>query len=178
MQWLSGLRMRIHVFLLKRQLSRNASAHESVSLKQAKYIGILFDASKEENIRIIKEYSRQLENLDKRIELLAYHKDPKKTEGLPFPLFTSKEVNWYLKPTGEQVNKFMNHRFDLLINANVEPCAPLEYISSLSRARYRIGYYDPRKTNHYDLMISLNKEHSLNHYIDRVNYYLEILKTT
>lgn len=153
------------------------SDHQVVNLKQAKDIGILFDASKEENIHIIKDYSEKLKNLDKHIELLAYHKNIKKTEGMPFPLFTSKEVNWYMKPTGKQVNKFMNHKFDLLINANVEPCAPLEYIIALSHARYRVGYYDPRKTNHYDLMISLNKERSLNHYMDQVNYYLEILKT-
>ena len=177
MNWVRLVRNRMHRFILNRKVLNSTQPREIVNLEEAKDIGILFDASKSEHIDIVSKYSDQLRKLNKRIELLAYHKSTKNTETLKFPFFTRKELNWYLKPQGERVSRFMSKKFDLLINANIENCAPLEYIAALSKARYRIGYYDPKSVHNYDLMISLNQEQSLNHYMDQVNYYLEIIKT-
>ena len=177
MYWFKRLRTRVHRLMLNRNLLNNVQAREVVNLKDATNIGILFDASKLENVDLINEYSAKFRELGKRIELLAYHQSTKNTENLKFPLFTSREINWYYKPSGEKVKRFMSTKFDLVINANIEDCEPLDYIAAMSKARYRIGCYSPGKTSHYDLMISLKQESSLSHYMDQVNYYLEIIKT-
>lgn len=177
MHWFKRLRTRIHRLILNRNMLHNVQARKVVNLKDATNIGILFDASNLENVDLINEYSAKFRELGKRIELLAYYKSTKNTEKHEFPFFTSQEINWYYKPRGEKVKRFMSTKFDLLINASIEDCEPLDYIAAMSKARYRIGCYSPEKTSHYDLMISLKQERTLSHYMDQVNHYLQIIKT-
>ena len=54
--------------------------HRSVSLPDAKTICILFDASDENNIEVVKNFTRQLELQHKKVESVGYL--PKEKKGI------------------------------------------------------------------------------------------------
>jgi hypothetical protein len=174
---LSKFRRAVHDLFLRRT-QKASQARKTVNLNTAKHIGILFDAADPSNISTVLGFNDKLIDKKKSTKLLGYLRktDKKNPEGR-FPYFTDKEVNWYLKPGGKLVNEFMDEPFDLVIDATIGECLPLEYISSASRAKFRVGYYKDQKVTPYDFMITLEGEPDMETYMEQVNHYLNMIKT-
>ncbi len=176
MSWLKRIRSSVHKFFLNRKLTGFIYKRETVNLNDANLIGILFNASYPQNISIVNEYASYLRDLGKKTEVLGFFKSSKDKSKKYFPFFTNKELNWYLKPGGKSVSQFIKQDYDLLINATIEECLPLEYLAATSKAKYRIGHYNPYKTSCYDLMISLQSNSSLKYYLEQVDHYLKMIR--
>jgi len=73
--------------------------------------------------------------------------------------FDLKGLNWYFKPSSEFINDFVNEEFDLLFDFGVPEQLPIKFISSMSKAKCKIGRYVEKYVELYDVMIeSGNKE--------------------
>ena len=89
--------------------------------------------------------------------------------------FNKKNLNWRLAPVGHTVESFIQRKFDILINLSVKEILPLEYISALSQANFRVGPYEKNKTYCYDLMIDTGEEKDLKNLIEQVKHYLHLM---
>ncbi len=170
------IRSYFHKLFLSRKIKAHSHPHENVSMQEAVNIGILYYAGNEQEIQSVKDYTKLLRSNGKKVSLLGYIEKVGKGQKLNFAHFTSQDLNWYLRPTGKKVNDFIKKDWDILINAHQGDCSPLEYITSFSKARFRVGNFHDKKTHCYDLMIQMKKGDNHNDYLDQIDHFLNMIK--
>ena len=74
-------------------------------------------------------------------------------------------MSWKGIPSGSEVQRFLEEKFDLLYHCSINECLPLEWIAALAKARFKIG---PAIHDwiYYDLIIGA-KFKNLNHFIEQ-----------
>ena len=91
--------------------------------------------------------------------------------GLDF--FTKKDLNFKMIPVNPIVQNFINEKFDVLINLNSGKCFPLQYISAMSHARFRVGRYLRTAIDSYDMMVQIKGEPGIKVVIDEIEHFLK-----
>lgn len=169
---LSGLQDGLYQRKL-RQCFKQSKKRVATNFDNARNIGILFDATQEEDARFILGYKRELQSQRKKISLMGY-KDVKELVGEEkYPCFCNKDLGFLTKtPKKQEVLDFINQPFDLLIALHTHTCPPLEYISAASSAQFRIGHYQEDKTDLYDFMV-YGKSKSVRALIKQIETYLK-----
>ena len=145
---------------------------QPVTLQRAKSIGILFNAEDIANNDKIIDFSKKLKSNLKEVQLLGYL--PKREFGFqyPFPFISNKDTTWYGKPGGGTSGFFTRSPFDLMINFSTEECLPLEYISAVSRAKFRVGFNKEQDNANYDLILIPKEKSDISNLILNLEKYL------
>ena len=170
------LRTRMHEQLLRKNLPTRQVERSSLSLDQAKSIGILFDGSKPEDRELVLNYAKKLKGQGKKVKLMAYFDSDLKSENFTYWHFNKKQVDWALRPKTKEAEDFAQRPFDLLINLSRNAIIPLEYIAALSKARFRVGP-STEKTFCYDLMIEHDSKQDLKVFLQQVVHYLKNMRS-
>ncbi len=143
-------------------------------------IGILYDASEEENYHVVYNFVRTLIEQQKKVKALGYVNEtiiphychPR----LSFDYFTLKDLNWYKKPIGHFVKDFVSNEFDMVINLDVNNLNQLTYITGISAARFKVGRFNDGNKDSFDLMIDLKDPTNIEILLKEINHYLTILR--
>lgn len=162
-------------YFMQKRLKEHQVTHEVVNLHQAKEVGILFDATNEQNVIWVRRLMEDLEKSKKKVSILGFINSSHANEQTAYPCFSRKETNWYMQPVHFMPNDFSEKKFDILINAFIQPTETLEYISTFSNARFRVGCFADDKTHCYDLMINLKDTDTLPEFIQKALHYLQII---
>lgn len=165
---------------LKRALLNRRIQRETVTYSEAKTIGILFTAHTEEDIDTALTYIEGLSNEGKEVEYIGYiaikdYKKKNKGKEIDSRYIFDHDFDFFHRPKMGLIEKFYKKNFDLLISLNYTNQFSINYISSLSRARMRIGKFNVNTVNAYDFMLD-DKGESMQSFIDTLNHYLKILK--
>ncbi|MFH1005223.1 MAG: hypothetical protein V1781_07000 [Bacteroidota bacterium] len=150
-----------------------------INLEQAKTIGIVFDATEEENLELVKKYIAYLREMKKKVKAIGYF-DQKQIPSfvyskLEYDFFCSSELNWYNVPSVVYVENFLNDEFDILIDLNLDDCFPLRYISSLSKAKFKVGGKSEQNSSIFDLMIEIDLSKGIKYFLRTIDTYLFII---
>jgi hypothetical protein len=172
----------IWYFQFKRELAVVDRYKKYIHLDEAENIGILFDASNEENYKLAFNFARTLTNKQRKCKALGFVNNntiphychPR----LSFDYFTLKDLNWYNKPVSPFVKDYIQTEFDISINLDIGNNNSLNYISGLSKAHFKVGRYNEKNTDLYDLMLDMKEPVELPLFITELNHYLAILKTS
>lgn len=148
-----SIRIKMFERQLKSELANFAMKRTDITLNQAHKIGILFDATDVSNHIPISEYAAKLRRLNKTVKIMGYIQTQGSVNCQSFLIFSKKDLNWYEKPNSPAVLEFMNTPFDILINAYNDDVMPLCYLSSFSKAKFRVGPYMAKRTYIADFMI-------------------------
>jgi hypothetical protein len=92
----------------------------------------------------------------------------------PMHFFCKKNVNWYGKPTDEEVVKFIKTPFDILIDFNLTAKPVIKYINILSVAKMKVGrssYPD----NPYDFILSTGEKVDHDLFVKELKHYLQTI---
>ena len=95
---------------------------------------------------------------------------------MPFDLFTTADLAKVSKiPRGPVVDEFIEQPFDVLINMSIRHNhKSLDFISSLSKATFRIGpWYQHANTNPYDLCLDTGSSATLKEWIHELMHTLQ-----
>ncbi|MCB9052494.1 MAG: hypothetical protein H6556_23925 [Lewinellaceae bacterium] len=173
MSFIHDIKMWAYHRSLKQQLRhrQEPTGKGEANLDNANSIGILFDATELSTRDTVLAYAEKLRKRNKRIKLLGYFDDPTDSENYPFEYYNRKQVDWASRPKGEQVQAFIKHDFDLLMNVNTVSLLHTEYIAALSNAKLRVGPCTEH-TLCYDLMIDLSPQSGLKHFIEQAETLL------
>lgn len=174
-QWLHHIRLWIHYFFLRKKLNKLNVRHSFVNYSRVKTMLILADASKADDAAYLKTCVKQFENNGIKVEALVYIKNIRKSPAVMYDYITGKDINFFLMPKKERIEKYIAKRYDLVLNLYYEDCVPLEYISALSAAQFRIGRYKEDRTFCYDFMLDTGKEKNLPHMVQQFNHYLKMI---
>jgi len=159
----------------ERQVNRKL---KTVSLDNAKSIGIIASINDEEDLKTIEGFVHKLKNHEKDISLSVF------TPGKEIPNYCipklyvdfvpQKMINWFGIPTGKAIRSFQQKDFDIVIDLCREHKKETLYMMATSRASMRVGRYNEKWTTYYDLMLSEtdNDKKNLKHYISELEKYL------
>lgn len=160
---------------LKKALKANKNIQrEMINIDSAKRIGILFNATKTNDVITVTQFADKLRAEKKEVFILGFQ-DRKLKEQKEARLFDRNSVNWTGMPNDTKVDGFQKLPLDILICAFEEECLPLEYIVATSKAKFRVGAFSKAKTNYYELMINMKKDQQLLHLLQQIKHFLKVI---
>ena len=102
-------------------------------------IGVVFHATELKVREIAMELEQKLKDAGKRPKLLGYFNQDLEGLSFPFHYFTVKDLYFYFIPKSKDVEHFVNEKFDILINLDLEQTDPILYVCAISNARFKAG---------------------------------------
>ena len=89
-------------------------------------------------------------------------------------LFTKAELSWYGRPISDDVDRFLQQHYDIVIDFCREAeVYPVQYIVSSVQAAMVIGGVQYRDCP-YDLIIDAQKVGTLEDYVEQIKHYLSV----
>jgi hypothetical protein len=178
MQFIEDIKKKVGKWVFKRELKINKRRKEVCNLESAKSIGILYDASSEEQINLVRPFVSFFFDLKKDVKALgfvnakelSYCHVPK----LQYDFFYKKDLNWYYKPQNYIIDNFIKKEHDILINLTDSSVIPIKYLVASSLAHFKIGIYE-ENYEIYDLMISLTDDRSQQKLMYEIKHYINLI---
>ncbi len=147
--------------------------------REARSIGILYDASTEKQYQIITHLVRDLQQDQKKVKTLGYVVQ-KQMPDYSFPKLTfefcnSKDFAWNQKPKSLNVKDFISNDYDLLMDLTPSDFFHIKFLVAESAAHFKIGRYAEKYLDLYDLMIQVEDTSPLDEVIKHSIYYLKMI---
>ena len=178
MQFIESIKIKIGQWVFQRELKTNKRLKEICNLDVAKSVGILYEATTEEQINQVKPFVDYFSNLKKNVKALgfvnakelSYCHIPK----LQYDFFYQKDLNWYYKPNNYIIENFIKKEYDILINLCDSSCIPIKYLVASSVAHFKIGQHESGYEI-YDLMIALKDDRSMEKLMHEIKHYINLI---
>lgn len=166
---------------IKKELRSRTRKVKISNLALAKSIGVVYDASTENDYNRAAGLIRHLQAQGKMVKSIGFVKYKDLPHYLPaklnFDYITLKDVNWYGKPDNKFVTDFKNYDYDILIDLNLGGNQSLKYVVALSQAKFKIGLFNEQEKDIYDFMLEGIPSGKISLYIKELLHYLEIFNT-
>ena len=178
MQFIEDFKQKVGKWVFQRELKINKRSKAVCNLEDANSIGILYDATSEEQIKMVKPFVSYFFDLKKDVKALGYvnskqlsfHHTPK----LQYDFFYQKDLNWYYKPQNYIIDNFVKKEYDILINLCDSSIIPIKYLVASSIAHFKIGIHE-ENYEIYDLMISLKDDKSMQKLMHEIKHYINLI---
>jgi len=177
--FVQNIKLKAGEYFLKKESAGIERAKAIMNLKDAKTVGILYDASNINDTDLVKKYIAYLRDSGKKVKSIGYLAVKELPNTIQISLdqqcLTLKEVNWYYKPAISFIGNFVKEEYDLLLDLNISRQLPLTYIAALSKAKCKVGRFTNKYMNLYDVMIEVDKEKTMKYFLQNVDIYMEML---
>lgn len=180
MSFIKDIQEKVGRFKLRQERKRLKRKVKAFSLEKASTIGVLYNATNRNDEEIAKKFIQYLKEERKEVLSLGFI-DSKSSSELIHPIinytyFDQNDLSKSLVPKGNDVKKFINKPFSVLIDLTIKDCFPLEYISSLSHAKFKVGAQGSYRDNVCDLIIDVDENSTLKFLIIQIKHYLKMIK--
>lgn len=160
---------------LKNTLKKNKNiVREMINIDSANRIGILFNATKTNDVITVTQFADKLRSDGKEVFILGYQNRKSKEEP-GARIFNKSSVSIFGVPQDTKIDGFQKLNLDILICAFEEECLPLEYIVATSKAKFRVGAFSKTKTNYYELMINMKNNQPLLYLLKQIQHFLKVI---
>jgi len=160
---------------LKRSDLEKKRIRKVYNLQSAKRITVLFDATEELDINLVKAFVSELSKGKDEVNALGYVNEKGKSlqhmSILHFDFFSQEELNWYGKPQGVVIDNFIKEDYDILIDLSLMEFYPLTYLAVASPSKFKVGRHR-EDVKVFDLMIDNKKNPGLESLITEITHYL------
>lgn len=169
--FLNGLKEKSIIRKLKNETERRVYSPSGRSIRS---IGILQDGNVPFDVKKLKDLATVLGIKEKDIEVLSYipklPKDQKNDRGV----YSEKGIGWNATLKTTVLKEFVARDFDILLSYYTEDRLPLQLVSGLSKATFKVGLIKDEQS-FQDLVITTTiGEETL--FINELEKYLQILK--
>lgn len=151
------------------------------NLADSRTIGILFDATKKEDLDLVKKYVAYLHEMNKNVKALGYVDSKDLPEGnyskFEYAFVGKKDLTFFMKPQGAQVEDFIKGSYDVLIDLNIYNCFPLRYIAVTCNAKFKIGYLCEKNKVSHDMLIEAEPSKGLKYLLRQVDVYFAMINS-
>lgn len=180
MELFKALRLSMGRMGMKRRSSRLRRTRFNGNLKNARSIGIVWDASRPDEFRILSQFHQKMQERNIEVKIIGWYPEkilPDKLTAIRYLSVIKREnLNFVYVPISQEANEFMNRKFDIVIDLNFENIFPLAYISSLSVAGLKVGIFEENnKVHQCDMMLQMSKKTDKGEYLAQVVHYLEMV---
>jgi hypothetical protein len=182
MELLEKIRMKIGDAILKNKIAGTKRKTHYSNINQVKNIGIVWDASKIDDFACLTRFCQKMHESKTDVKILGYFPGKNLPNQLTAVRYLSiikkEELNIFYHPVSADSTTFVNNRFDVLIDINFKKLLPLQYISSLSNAGFKVGLFDSEARNTpFDLMMDFKSPVNVEDYLNQVVHYLEMINS-
>ncbi len=176
--FIETIRQKIAVYKLDQQLKKSPRAKKLHNLKTAQTAGILYDATDESNLRIVKELIKELKEESIKSQALGFIDKKKRDDNYigdsTYSFACRKDFGFFYSIKKEAIQQFIDAPFNLLIIlVNEQPFA-IDYLGQLSQAEFKVGKAG-LDNDLYDLMIELDTSASVAELKKQITFYLNLL---
>ncbi|MCU4175455.1 DUF6913 domain-containing protein [Carboxylicivirga sp. N1Y90] len=172
------IREKIANFQLQRQLKKQPHKAEIYNLQTAQNAGILFDAENPDNLKIVKTLVNELKEFNIKSSALGYIHKAKRDDNYigdqQYSYACKKDFSFFYQPKKEVISDFINEPYHLLIVLVDKHLFPIDYIGSLSKARFKAGKTGVNNEM-FDFMIELKNGVGLEELKTHTLHYLSII---
>lgn len=169
MQWVRNF----FFWLFVKNTNKNRKTAKPIAIKEAKTIGILFEATNFASNEKILEFVHRLKSYRKQVELIGYIPKREFGDKLLFEYFTNKNVSWLGKPNLPEIERFSKTKFDLLLNFQTHAKLPLEYIAVKTPAVFKVSFCPDIDIANYDLILISKENSDISNSIRNLENYLQ-----
>jgi hypothetical protein len=167
--------------ILNSKLRHFKRHRETHNFETAKTAGILFTPSDQISFEQIKHFIGFLSHYKLQIFVLGFIDAKIIPESFLFwkgiNLFSRKDLSWSMIPKTQVVTDFVEKPFDLLLDLSLTDSFPVEYITRLSKSKFKVGRLTHNHTG-FDLMFELDDKNELDIYLEHIKNYLNLIKST
>jgi hypothetical protein len=180
MELFKEIRLKIGDSVLKQKIAGTKRKAHFTNISQVKKIGIVWDASKTEEFTCLSRFYQKMHENKIEVTIFGYFSGknlPDQYTAIRYLTCIKKnELNIFYHPVTKETETFINNHFDVLIDINFTKLLPLLYITSLSKASFKVGIFDSDGGNSpFDLMIEIKKPLKIEDYLDQVVHYLKMI---
>ncbi len=182
MELFRNLRLKAGKSMLAGKYSRVRRKIHYTNFQSIKSIGIVWDASKPEEFLVLSRLHQKMAELNIDLMIFGYFPGkelPNQYTAIRYLTCLKKnEKDFFYKPVSQEAAKFIDRNFDVLIDINFNGIFPLLYVTTLSKAGFKVGLTDSNPVKSpFDLMISMKSPVTLENYLDQVFYYLGMINS-
>lgn len=175
---INNIRQKLAERNLHQEHQKIARQRKSTNLADARTVAVLYYLPDEDTYKLVEEFLKLLTDHNLKIRVACYTEIkvqphyfiPKLTQDILIP----KDLNWYGKPDKTFIPDFVSEKFDILINLSLGDHFPLLYLTALSNAGMKIGRFDEKYQEFFDMMIHTTPETTLKEFMDQILYYLKM----
>jgi hypothetical protein len=180
MSAIKNIQEKVGRFLMNKESKRLKRKVKAFSIEKASTIGVIYNATNRNDAETVKKFIQYLKEERKDVLSLGFI-DSKDSSDLVKPhlnysYFDKRNLSKSFIPKGGDIENFINKPFSILIDLNTEHCFPIEYISTLSNAKFKVGAKGFYHDKVCDLIIDIEENRQLNFYIIQIKHYLKMIK--
>jgi hypothetical protein len=143
-------------------------------------IGIVWDASNVSEFLLLSRFFQKMHDRNIEVKILGYFPEknlPDQYTAVRYLTCIRKtDLSFFYIPSSSDIKKFVTNHFDILIDINFKKLFPLQYISSLSDAAFKVGLFEPKSNdNLYDLMMEIKNPVDTDNFLNQIIQYLEMI---
>lgn len=161
----------------RKRLKRNVKAF---SIEKASTIGVVYNATNRNEADIVKKFIQFLREERKDVLSIGFINSKDSSDivkpHLNYVYFDKRNLSKSMVPKGNDVANFINKPYSILIDLNIDDCFPIEYISSLSNAKFKVGAKGSYRDENCDLTIDIDENKKMEFLIIQVKHYLKMIK--
>jgi hypothetical protein len=160
----------------RKRLSESARRSSQFKRDKKNHFGILLDASLQSDRNEVMHFAETLRKEGHKVKILGFLDGKGEGASEPFDFFATPDLAKVSQvPRGTVVDAFIDQPFDVLINMSIrQNHKALDYISSLSKASFRIGpWYHNARNNPYDLCLDTGSSATLREWIHELMHTLQ-----
>ncbi len=156
------------------KLARNIKRNQGLpKLDTVKTVGVLWQPSQKKAFLYLKNYFKKEMVIFRGFCVFEEITDLQPDTNT----LTTTDLNWWGLPKPGKIEDFTNTNFDLLFNTALKQNFILNYLTALSRAKFKVGW-SPNETNYFDLNINIGKKDDAMYLVKQQIFYLAQLNKT
>lgn len=166
-------------YFLSGEVKNLSRSKKFMNMEEAKTVGIVFEATENSDFDLVKKYISYLREMKKRVKAIGFYNQKNipalAYSKLEYDFFCQKDLLWYNAPNSIYAKNFIEEKYDILLDLNLNDRFPLRYISSLSKASFKVGKKSDRNNSIFDLMIETGGKDGLKYFLKNIDTYLFII---
>jgi hypothetical protein len=180
MELFESLRLNIATAKLERKLAGTKRKKSFTNFENVKRMGLVWDASIQDDFSKLSDFFQKMNNRNIVVDILGYFPGkelPDRYTAVRYlKCFKREDLNFFFTPVANETVEFINTPYDILIDLNFKKLFPLNYVTSLSSAKFKIGLFEADEDKSpFDLMMEIKNYSDIENYITQVIYYLEMI---
>ncbi len=182
MELFRSYRLKIGNSILGKKYAKTRRKIFYTDISNIKKIGIVWDATKTGDFISLSKFHQQMQERNVDVKIIGYHPGKELPDQYTAIRFLScirrNELSFFYLPVSTEADVFINSGFDVLIDINFDKVFPLQCITTLSSASFKVGLFNSETdTSTFDLMMEIKKPVQVENYLTQVIHYLEMINS-
>ena len=182
MEFLKDIRLKIGMAKLRNKLSASKRKVTYTNIEGVRSIGIVWDASSTNDFTVLSRFHQKMYERKIDVKILGYYNGkslPDQYTAIRYlTCFKNDDLNFFYIPSSAETISFLKTSYNVLIDINFKKIFPLQYITSLSVAGFKVGLLEDSSIDSpFDLMMELKKPVKIEEYLNHIVDYLEMINS-